>query len=207
MPILDTTATGGTASSVSACAQLGRRDWTNRPPSVLLLHGVTSSSGTWWQIGPRLAAAGFVVTALDLPGHGVTGPAGGPLEPPLAAAAVAAALREPVDLLIGHSLGALVALRLLAEHPQLARRLVLEDPPGPDSEDWVTEADDIERSTPEVRRDPQAAIEQTRTGQPRWQPQDVRQSVLDVIACDERAVAAARAGPWPSWPPVSRRRC
>ena len=41
-------------------------------PSLLLLHGVTSSARTWWRIGPALAAAGFRVVAPDLPGHGET---------------------------------------------------------------------------------------------------------------------------------------
>ncbi|MDQ2964844.1 MAG: alpha/beta hydrolase, partial [Chloroflexota bacterium] len=42
-------------------------------PPVLLVHGVTSLTGTWWRIGPALAAAGYLVIAIDLPGHGATG--------------------------------------------------------------------------------------------------------------------------------------
>ena len=40
---------------------------------LLLMHGVTSAAGTWWRMGPALAAAGYRVVAPDLPGHGQTG--------------------------------------------------------------------------------------------------------------------------------------
>src|SRR5688572_6329009 len=40
---------------------------------LLLLHGVTSSAGNWWRVGPALAATGRRVVAPDLPGHGLTG--------------------------------------------------------------------------------------------------------------------------------------
>jgi pimeloyl-ACP methyl ester carboxylesterase len=39
-------------------------------PSALLLHGLTSAGGTWWQVASALAAAGWSVTAPDLRGHG-----------------------------------------------------------------------------------------------------------------------------------------
>src|SRR5687768_3230857 len=39
-------------------------------PPLLLVHGVTSSAGIWRRVGPALAAAGFRVTAVDMPGHG-----------------------------------------------------------------------------------------------------------------------------------------
>ena len=41
---------------------------------LLLIHGVTSSSGVWWRVGPALAATGRWVIAVDLPGHGGTRP-------------------------------------------------------------------------------------------------------------------------------------
>jgi alpha-beta hydrolase superfamily lysophospholipase len=37
---------------------------------VALLHGMMSTAATWWRIGPALAAMGWSVDALDLPGHG-----------------------------------------------------------------------------------------------------------------------------------------
>ncbi len=136
-------------------AVLASRTWgeAGRPPA-LLVHGITSSSRSWWTVGPALAERGFAVLAVDLRGHGASprGSAGlGPAE--LAAdvvetvAAWQGAGRDgagppggrggpAVDLLVGHSLGALVALALLAGHPGFARRVVLEDPPGPSFVDW-----------------------------------------------------------------------
>src|SRR5262245_26714715 len=40
---------------------------------LLLVHGVTASAAIWWRVGPRLAATGRRVVAVDLPGHGWTG--------------------------------------------------------------------------------------------------------------------------------------
>lgn len=42
-------------------------------PPLLLVHGVTSSSETFWRVGPCLAADRRRVVAVDLPGHGRTG--------------------------------------------------------------------------------------------------------------------------------------
>ncbi len=38
--------------------------------TAVLLHGMMSLAGTWWQIGPALADRGWDVTALDLAAHG-----------------------------------------------------------------------------------------------------------------------------------------
>jgi pimeloyl-ACP methyl ester carboxylesterase len=47
---------------------------------VVLLHGMTSLSATWWRIGPGLAARGWQVVAPDLPGHGTAARLSGPLD-------------------------------------------------------------------------------------------------------------------------------
>jgi pimeloyl-ACP methyl ester carboxylesterase len=39
-------------------------------PPLLLVHGVTSNAMIWWRVGPALAAAGYRVSAVDMPGHG-----------------------------------------------------------------------------------------------------------------------------------------
>ncbi|MEO8510176.1 MAG: alpha/beta fold hydrolase [Chloroflexota bacterium] len=35
-------------------------------PTVLLVHGITASSGTWWRVAPALVDAGWQVLAVDL---------------------------------------------------------------------------------------------------------------------------------------------
>src|SRR4029453_2543474 len=115
-------------------------------PLALLVHGITSSSRSWWRFGPALGgggSAGLGGGGVARGGHGGSPPAGHGLGPadlaPDVVETVAAHLgggsrdgdaATPVDLLVGHSLGALVSLALLAERPRFARRLLLEGPPG-----------------------------------------------------------------------------
>jgi pimeloyl-ACP methyl ester carboxylesterase len=97
---------------------------------VVLLHGMMSTASTWWRAGPALAARGWVVDALDLPGHGDSPRSAGPLDLDTLVDGTAGRLGGPVDLLAGHSLGAAVALALAGRHPRAARALVAEDPPS-----------------------------------------------------------------------------
>ena len=77
--------------------------------TAVLLHGMMSLAATWWQIGPALAERGWDVTSLDLAAHG-----GNRLDGPLTAEAlvdsVTAQVVGPVDLLVGHSMGAATAI-------------------------------------------------------------------------------------------------
>ena len=97
------------------------RSWGGAGRRALLLHGSTSSSATWWQVGPALAEAGWRVKAPDLLGHGASPRAGRALTPEVAAGWVARELADrPLDLVVGHSFGAAVALSLLARGPRSA---------------------------------------------------------------------------------------
>jgi lipase len=73
----------------------------------------------------------FSMVAVDMPGHGRSGPPDASRDYQVQVAQVSGLLiaREgrPVDL-IGHSFGATVALRIAREHPELVRRLVLIEP-------------------------------------------------------------------------------
>ncbi|MGZ8795668.1 MAG: alpha/beta fold hydrolase, partial [Gaiellaceae bacterium] len=99
---------------------------------LLLLHGLAGSTGNWVEMLPELVKRHRVV-AVDLPGHGRSGPL------PRGAstadfAAVAAAVLEAEDcrpaVVAGHSFGGLVALRLAHSRPELVRRLLLVSPAG-----------------------------------------------------------------------------
>ena len=77
-------------------------------------------------MGPALVGRGFQVLAVDLRGHGASPRTVAGLSVAGLAADVAATVGdEPVDLLVGHSLGALVALELVGRRPGFARRLVV----------------------------------------------------------------------------------
>ena len=103
-------------------------------PNVVLVHGVTSNAGIWWRVGPAIAAAGFRVTAIDMPGHGQS-----PRRdlPPFRFADTATELKQFILLagldgpdlaVVGHSWGGMVTAHL----PSVGlrpRTLVLLDPP------------------------------------------------------------------------------
>lgn len=94
-------------------------------PPVLLLHGVPETSSTWDDLAPRLAAAGRLVIAPDLPGLGGSAYTG-PFDVASVVAQLAALLRAetdgPVDV-VGHDWGGSLALALAGTHPSLVRRL------------------------------------------------------------------------------------
>jgi pimeloyl-ACP methyl ester carboxylesterase len=161
----------------------------------VLVHGVTSSSRTWWRVGPALVGRGFRVVAVDLRGHGASPGARAGLGVADLAADLAGTVEGPVELLVGHSLGALVALELVASRPGFARRLVVEDPPGSSSIDWVAMAAMIEDDTRRATADPGGLRREMEAANPAWPPGEADRRMADLADCDGPAVAAAfRAG-------------
>ncbi|MCG7518532.1 alpha/beta fold hydrolase [Ruegeria sp. Ofav3-42] len=101
--------------------------WTTRPrsdigdlaaieagqgPLVVLLHGVGLRAEAWGAQIDALSSAGYRVLCLDMPGHGES-----PFRDPIGlegyARPVSELLTEPV-VLVGHSMGALIALNIAA---------------------------------------------------------------------------------------------
>lgn len=107
-------------------------------PSVLAIHGVTASHRAWGLVAAALP--GIRVIAPDLRGRGRSNALPGPYGMPVHADDLAAVLEHfgtgPV-VVVGHSMGAFVALVLAHRHPGLVRSLLLVDgglplvvPPG-----------------------------------------------------------------------------
>jgi pimeloyl-ACP methyl ester carboxylesterase len=94
----------------------------HRPPPLVCVHGLSGSS-RWWTRVTALIDASRPIVLFDMPRS---------LKPAEFATWLAGRIEElgpPVDL-AGHSLGALVSVRVAALRPALVRRLVLISPPG-----------------------------------------------------------------------------
>ena len=105
----------------------GRED--GRP--LVFLHGVSGRWQTWLPVMTAFAA-GWRLYALDFRGHGRSGRAPGAYRAVDYAADVVAFLRRRVEqpaVLVGHSLGAIVAVAVAADAPEAVRAVVLETPP------------------------------------------------------------------------------
>lgn len=101
-------------------------------PPLVILHGLLGSSRNWTSTG-KLLARSFEVFALDLRGHGES-PWALPPERNYSFSEMAAdvaswlttrGVKRPI--LLGHSLGGKVAMRLGVDHPNLVRALVAAD--------------------------------------------------------------------------------
>jgi magnesium chelatase accessory protein len=93
-------------------------------PTVALLHGYGGAASNWVLVAPWLAER-YRVVVPDLPGHGGSSALPGPPERVDPYAERLASLLDGPAVLVGHSFGAVVALRLAARRPELVRGLVL----------------------------------------------------------------------------------
>jgi pimeloyl-ACP methyl ester carboxylesterase len=151
---------------------------------VLLIHGLSSIAGTWWRIGPALAAHGWDVTAVDQAGHGGR-PVRGEVDPAGLAAAVLEVHPEEPDVLIGHSLGTVAALGLLERQPGWAGTVILEEPPSALAPELCLGiAESITADAVAVREDRAGLIERIRRESPRWADEDVYWAVEGIAEMD-----------------------
>jgi pimeloyl-ACP methyl ester carboxylesterase len=119
----------------------------------------------------------------------------GPLDRDHLVEGVAGRLCGPVDLLVGHSLGGIVAAALAGQHPGAARAVVLEDPPGRLGEGAAEVlAAGVEADTRLVRDDRERLVRREREANSTWAEEDVRHSVDGIAAADSAAVAAGLRG-------------
>ncbi len=88
-------------------------------PCVVFIHGAQHDHSVWILQSRYLAHHGHAVLALDLPGHGRSdGPPGRSVEETAARVAAALApLANPRLLLVGHSMGSLIALEVARHLP------------------------------------------------------------------------------------------
>ncbi|MFG2334814.1 alpha/beta fold hydrolase [Streptomyces sp. NPDC048604] len=161
--------------------QLHTTTWGSGDRVALLIHGIMSDHRTWRRFGPALADRGYRVLAVDLRGHGATGPADR-YRPDDYADDVVETLPKGADLAVGHSLGGLTLARAVA---RLApKRAVYSDPA------WHL-------ATAEEGFDPElfvgfksATAEQIRALNPRWEEADVAVELATLKDWDTRTAHA-----------------
>jgi pimeloyl-ACP methyl ester carboxylesterase len=164
------------------------QSWGHGPRPALAVHCMLGHSGPWGLIGEALGDQ-ITLTGFDLPGHGKSAPWAGESEPggyqKLATQVAASFVDRPIDL-IGHSFGALVALRLAVAAPQAIRTLTLIEP----------------------------VLFAAVRGTPDWDAVWPGQARLEAMLAEGRAEEAARAFmkdwgagvPWEAMPPAQRAR-
>ena len=108
-------------------------DFGGSGPLMVLLHGLGGSHVNWIRLGPLLAERGRVL-APDLPGFGYTRPHGRPTTVQGNARWVARFLEETADapaILVGNSMGGLVAMLEAIANPEMVAGLILLNPALP----------------------------------------------------------------------------
>lgn len=104
-------------------------------PALVLIHGFAAGSGHWRRNAAELAEAGWSVFGLDLIGFGASSQPGGlRLDNRLWARQVQGFLHEVVGrpaVLVGHSLGGLVALTCSVFFPEMVRAVIAAPLPDP----------------------------------------------------------------------------
>lgn len=92
---------------------------------ILFLHGMSFQANTWKELGTldALGGAGYDVTAIDIPGFGLTKKCGMGPDEVLVRFIEAEGLKKPV--LVGPSMGGRISLGFALDHPDLVGGLVL----------------------------------------------------------------------------------
>ncbi len=113
--------------------RLAYQDYPGTGPTVVLLHGIASDADFWEPLVPMLRFSNYRVIVPELLGHGRS-PAPRYInytsdDQARAVLALCRRLKLKRIILVGHSMGSLVATRVADLQPELVRRLVLYEPP------------------------------------------------------------------------------
>jgi len=155
---------------------------------ILLIHGLGTSSFLWREVAPALALANHTALAVDLFGHGESDR---PYDGDYGIAAQAdyvdrafTALRVTRAVVVGCDLGAAVAMRLAAAHPDRVDSIVLVSPPDIDE----LPGEDVKLLQRSVRMSPLLQHRGVMGAAPLLRPV-LEASVADPAAMPDRLVA------------------
>lgn len=158
---------------------------------ILLLPGITSPAVTWTFVAQRLAATRRVVVP-DIRGRGLSESRDG-LSYSLDDYArdalgliEAAGLQSPI--IIGHSMGARIAARLVAMSPGVAAKLVLADPPlsGPGREPYPTPLSSYLTAREAASKG--STVDQFRSLTPTWTDEQIALRIQWLPTCSIEAI-------------------
>jgi pimeloyl-ACP methyl ester carboxylesterase len=176
--------------------RLATRSWGEEGrPLAVLVHGVSASSRTWWRVGPWFAEKGWHAVGVDLRGHGDSPRAKYGLtledltEDLYETASGLLGPAERIDVLLGHSLGALTALKLCEEHGDFVKRLVLEEPPGSESSGFDEVANMVESDVARAIEAPEEMKREQQEENPSWTEEDAANNAASLRDCDAGPIA------------------
>lgn len=144
------------------------------PIRLLALHGLTGHGARWGHLARQLPE--ISIAAPDLLGHGHSSWAA-PWSMEANVAALAAVIDEQADapvLVVGHSFGGALALRLAAAHPEKVAGLLLLDPAAGLDGDWACRIAEAMFAAPDYTSPAEARAEKAHGS---WA--DVDPAVLD----------------------------
>jgi pimeloyl-ACP methyl ester carboxylesterase len=159
-------------------------EWGSGDRLAVLVHGITSDSGSWVRVGPALAECGYRVLAPDLRGHGQS-PRGEYGAQSWADDLVETLPASP-EVAIGHSLGGL-ALALAVERLR-PRRAVYEDPA------WRVPAHTHGAAAAAFEGRKRWTREDLARENPRWSDPDLDRSLAAIAAWDPACASALLDG-------------
>lgn len=101
-------------------------------PALVLVHGVNDQAGSWFLVASGLVGEGYHVLLPDLPGHGESAPAAGPLSMTTVLTGFEGWLETYAQsedagapILVGNSMGAWIAMVIALRRPELTSRVVV----------------------------------------------------------------------------------
>jgi N-formylmaleamate deformylase len=166
-------------------------------PRMMVLPGITSPAVTWGFVAERLARH-FDVHVLDFRGRGLS--SSGP-DMDASLGAMAADVLELLQVLgwtgatlLGHSMGARVAVRAASRHAERIGRLLLIDPPvsGPGRREYPSKLAWYVDSIRLARRG--VSAEELRAFAPTWSEEHLKLRAEWLHTCEEQAIVQAYRG-------------
>lgn len=165
-------------------------------PPLVIVPGITSPAATWGFVGKRFGRC-FDTYVVDVRGRGLSS-SGPELDYSLDSyardiAAFAKALGLQPYFLVGHSMGARIAIRAARDDPDV-KKVVIIDPPlsGPGRPPYPST---VERYLTAIRLARRAAsLEELRPLTPTWSDEHLRLRAEWLPTCDENAVAQTHRG-------------